>query len=1231
MTNKLLGKMVLYWYIVNKKRLKSYNHIAIALVIITLAAFPSNQTMAQMEFVENKGQWPAQVSYKGDHESGAFFIESKGFTVSMSDPKELLYIHELTHPHREGDNAQKVALPFGNGKTLTLHSHAYKVTFEGASSNVTVVPDKLQQSYNNYYLGNDPTKWASGCRIYGAVTYQNMYPGVDVRYYSDAAGRLKYDIIVKPGADASRVVLAYEGVDKLSVKNQELVIGTSVGEARELYPYTYEIGTAKRRELKCRYVVRGNKVRFNVEDRNPDATLVIDPSLVFSSLTGSRQDNWGFTATFGPDGSFFAGGVVFANTNGYPVSPGAYQQTFGGGQPDDQLNLPYDMAIMKLSSNGSTRLYATYLGGLGNEQPHSMVCDAAGNLTVAGRSSSSNYPRSVPQIGAGGLYDIVVTRFNAAGTALLGSVKMGGTRDDGVNIRGKYVLPDGIDVLRRNYGDDARSEVILDGANNILLASCSQSNNFPTSPTSVQPTFGGARQDGVIIKFSPDLSTVLFSSYFGGSGDDACFVLSTNPLTGNIYVAGATNSGNLPGDKTGVLFPNNQGSVDGFITQLLPDGSSILKTTYAGTPSEDVIYGIQFDRKGFPYIMGTSIGSWPILNAAYNRPGSRQFISKLQPDLSAFVYSTTYGTLSPIPNISPVAFLVDRCENVYVSGWGGRVNTDKGFPSAGTANMDTTINFSGHRGDGNDFYFMVLEKNATRLLMGAFFGQLNGQFDDHVDGGTSRFDANGVIYQAMCANCAGGTIFPTTPGVFGPTNGTLGPNGTNGCNQAAVKIEMNFAGVGAAAQASINGVKYDTAGCTPLKVDFTDTLLKGKTFIWDFGDGSPKVTLTGSPDTSHIFLAPGNYRVMLVAIDSTTCNIADTAYTIIRAGNNRAFLSFNAVKLPPCTNLTYEFTNTSTASSSGFGARSFVWDYGDGSPRDTVGLNPPRRHTYPSTGTYRVKLFVIDTIFCNSPDSIERTIRISETVRAQFNTPARGCVPHTANFTNTSLGGIDFVWDFGDGSPPSTDPDPSHVYNNVGTYTVKLIATDTTTCNRIDSAFFTIQVFPIPTAGYTFSPNPAQENRPTQFTNTSIGATSYLWRFGDNETSIETNPLHQYNSTGLFRACLFATNEAGCTDSICQNVPALIVPVLDVPNAFTPGKFGSNSVVRVQGFGIGTMTWTIFNRWGQVVFKTNNRRDGWDGTFKGVLQPMDVYTYTLDVLFTDGKKLRKTGDISLLR
>ncbi|HNK30591.1 MAG TPA: hypothetical protein PKG65_16780, partial [Ferruginibacter sp.] len=383
--------------------------------------------------------------------------------------------------------------------------------------------------------------------------------------------------------------------------------------------------------------------------------------------------------------------------------------------------------------------------------------DAQGNLIVAGRSTSPNYPRTIPQVGIGGGYDIVVTKLSADGRTLLGSVKMGGINDDGVNIRGKYVAPDGADGTRRNYGDDARSEVILDAANNIYLASCTQSNNFPVTAGAIQSTFGGGNtgishfpQDGVIIKFAPNLSGVLFSTYFGGSGDDACFVLSMNPVTGNLYVGGGTNSTNLPGDKSGALHDIYQGGVtDGFLTQIRNDGSAIIKTTYIGTNGNDLVYGVQFDKNGYPYIMGTTTGNWPVINANFSNPNSKQFICKLRPDLSGYEYSTVFGTGSSVPNLSPVAFLVDRCENVYVSGWGGGLNNAKQYPSAGTLNMPEVNPLPNiPPADGQDLYFFVLEKNAQSQLFGTHFGQ-NGSLGDHVDGGTSRFDANGIIYQAV--------------------------------------------------------------------------------------------------------------------------------------------------------------------------------------------------------------------------------------------------------------------------------------------------------------------------------------------------------------------------------------------------------------------------------------------------------------------------------------------------
>ena len=1213
------------------------NKITKFFLALASTIFVVHTANAQMEFVENKGQWDTKVNFRGDFTTGSFFLENKGFTVLLHNPADLQRLGEVMHGETQHSNTTAAsavtaaAHPPQNTNGVTLHSHAYKVNFLGSNNNIQAEPDKVLPTYNNYFLGNDHSKWANNCKIYQAVTYKNVYPNIDVRYYTEG-DKLKYDLIVRPGGNPNAIAMRYDGVDKLEVKNKELIIGTSVGGIKELYPYSYQSPYGKRKTVDCKYVIKNNVVTFKVSNYATNQTLIIDPALIFASFTGSTQDNWGYTATPGPDGSFFAGGIAFGA--GFPVSPGAFQTGYGGGVNEDNFT-GYDVAIFKFSANGSQRLYATYLGGNGNEQPHSMICDAQGNLIVAGRTNSDSFPRTTPQIGSGGGFDIFVTKLNASGTALLGSIKMGGSGSDGVNIKPKYsqVPPDGAVSIRRNYGDDARSEVILDANNNIFLASCTQSVNFPVTPgTPIQNTFASSGlQDGVIIKFTPNLTSVLFSTFFGGKGDDACFVLSLNPVTGNLYVAGATTSDDLPGSKTGVLNSTFQGGgTDGFITQIMSDGSAIIKTTYIGTPGNDMVYGIQFDKFGFPYIMGTTTGNWPILNATFSNTGGKQFISKLQPDLSAYVYSTVFGTTSTVPNLSPIAFLVDRCQNVYVSGWGGGPNTSKGYPSAGTNGLPLVNQIPGLPApDGSDFYFFVLEKNATSQLFGSHYGQ-NGGFGDHVDGGTSRFDANGIIYQAMCANCGGGAAFPTTPGVWSINNRS------SNCNEAAVKIEMNFAGVGASVKATINGV-IDTIGCVPVTINFIDTLAKGKMYIWNYGDiSNPKKDTTFAPNNSasHTYNQVGTYRVILISIDSATCNISDTAFITVRVGNNAVVPDFIFTKLDSCASLRYRFDNFTTAALPIYTNRTFIWDFGDGSPRIRAGFGT-QIHTFPSTGSYKVRLVVDDTTFCNSPDSTEKTVRINPNVKAIFNTSTRGCVPYTPVFNNNSLGGINWIWDFGDGTF-STNFEPVHTYNLVGSYDVRLIALDSTTCNKVDtSAYFTITVYPIPTANFTWSPNPPVENTKTNFTNLSVGATRYLWNFGDGVTSTDVNPVHQYNKTDTFKVVLQAFNDADCADTVSNDVPIIVLPLLAVPNAFTPGRFSgssyNNGIVKVEGFGIGKMSWKIYNRWGQLVFATSDLGQGWDGTFKGALQPMDVYTYTLDVEFTDGKKTRKTGDITLLR
>ncbi|TAL43713.1 MAG: PKD domain-containing protein, partial [Chitinophagaceae bacterium] len=459
-----------------------------------------------------------------------------------------------------------------------------------------------------------------------------------------------------------------------------------------------------------------------------------------------------------------------------------------------------------------------------------------------------------------------------------------------------------------------------------------------------------------------------------------------------------------------------------------------------------------------------------------------------------------------------------------------------------------------------------------------------------------------------------------------------GAAGTGGCNLAMIKMAFNFAGVDAGIQPSINGVPRDSSGCVPLTVDFTDTIRNAVTYYWNFGDGGLDTTIL--PNSSHTYNAVGNYLVMLIAEDSATCNIRDTSYVNIRVGNLQALLDFNPVKLLPCDSLKYRFDNLSVAPpGQPFTNTSFIWDYGDGSPTVVAGTAPVF-HNYTSPGSYIIKLILVDTAYCNAPDTLEKTINIAPLVDAQFITPPTGCAPYTAVFDNTSVAGQTFSWDFGDGNTSSAF-EPVHTYNLAGTYNVTLIVTDPATCNITDTARFTITVFNNPVANFTFSPDPPIENTPATFTNlSSPDATDFKWFFGDGDslvTASRANVVHQYNATGTYNACLVAFNPANCSDTFCLPVQALVAALVDLPNAFTPQSGDVNSKVLVRGFGITKIKFIIWNRWGQKVFETSDKNQGWDGRYKGVIQPMDVYAYTLDVEFFDGTKTTKKGDLTLIR
>jgi gliding motility-associated-like protein len=1158
------------------------------LIILPLSLQAQN---VPLEFVENRGQWDGPFLYKSANSSTDVFLEKGGFTYLVAAAENKKLIHDYKH--------NEISTP------PMLRFHAYRVIFEGSSSHVTLKEHKRQPHYYNYYLGSKPERWKTEIHPVLNVDYKELYPGVDVHIASENQ-RLKYDFIIQPGTDPGIIKLTYEGAEGIAIKKNSLEIKTSVGTITELEPYAYQYINGERKEVACKYRVRGNQVSYHFpKGYDNTQTLVIDPIVVFATYTGSFADNWGFTATYDNQGNFYAGGI--AAGPGYPASTGAFQAAFAGGGIGGNP-LPWDIAITKFNPSGNAIVYSTYLGGTDNEQPHSMVVDANNNLVVVGRTYSTDFPmQNAYDNTQNGSADIIVTKFNATGTGLIGSTYVGGSQDEGVNIAADFGV---LASLKHNYGDDSRSEVIVDNIGNVYVAASTNSFNFPTV-NAAQPALQGL-QDGVVFKLSNNLSALNWSTYLGGSDDDAAYVLALNVAQSHIFVSGGTASANFP-STPGTFMPSYMGgTADGFIVKFQNSGTYPLQRgTFIGQSSYDQCYGVQVDGNNRVYAMGqTHGGTFPVTAGVYVNPNSSQFVIKLDSNLTNNVYSTVFGSgNSTAANISPVAFLVDTCEQVYISGWGGPLSGNGG----NTTGMPITSNAAQSGTDGSDFYFIVLDKDAVGLLYGTYYGA-NG-LGEHVDGGTSRFDKNGVVYQGICAGCGGSSAFPTTPGSHSQTN-----NSTN-CNYGALKIAFQLSVVSAVASAGPN-----TTGCPPLLVNFTNNSTNGASYLWDFGDGSP--TSTAHTPPAHTYTTAGSYTVRLIVSNPSACNVTvDTAYITIQVNANSINADFSYVVTDSCGPYAATFTNTSQEGNPAT-ATQYSWSFGDNTTFS--GKNPPP-HSYPDTGCYTVTLIMQDPNSCNMADTVTKVVCIRGfRIKAAFNSPDSVCLNAGLLLANASVNVQTILWDFGDGQT-SNVASPLHTYATTGTYTITLIVTNPNSCNKSDTARRTVKVKVLPEAYFTHAPIIPVANMPISFTNKSKNAITYQWAFGDGTGSTVVDPEHFYKKTGSYTVCLVARSVDGCLDTFCRKVDAEVHPAVDVPTGFSPNGDGSNDILYVRGAAIETVNFRVFNRWGQLVFETTDIKRGWDGIFKGKEQEMDSYAWVLDVMFVDESTVHKTGNVTLLR
>ena len=947
-------------------------------VLVGCLIFFAVSGFARQGFTENKGQWPSQFDFRWKGQGSFLYIAEQELHWALYDQAELNKLHE----HATGAVAQAKA-----SADKALNAQGVRVSFIGARS-AAWAGHQASAVHYNYLLAEAA---ATDVQRYQLIVAEDVYEGIDLHFFQKEA--LKYEWHVAAGAVAENIKWRYSGQNSLEVTEGIVRVETELGQIIEQPPVSYQLVAGDTVFIETEYVLEKGELSFAFpQGYNKALPLVIDPVLIFSSYSGGESDNWGATATYDSEGHLYAGGISFGQE--FPVTTGAFQVNFSA---------LFDVSILKFAPDGTTLQYGTFIGGTGVESVTSLIVNSQNELVLLGTTSSSDFPVSAQayqQSFAGGDTvnvvsldydagsDLFIAKLSENGSTLTGSTYLGGSRNEGV-----LVFPTGLAGsfnLVMNYGDELRGEVVVDAQDNIYIASFTNSADFPVSANAwkrqLNSSGGGSATDGLVARFSPDLQQLNWASFVGGGSHDAAYGLRVNNQQ-QVWATGITMSNNLL-DASINTAPFHGGITDGFIVQISADGTQALAGEYLGTEQRDGAFLVGLDSAEQPVIYGQSLGSYPVTAGTYSNDGGKMFVHKLNATADATLFSTVLGSEASQPDISPTAFLVNTCGYIYLAGWGGRIKRTvgnmAGLPVTAEAIQPTT--------DGSDFYIAILNTDASELLYGTFYGgtAIRGE---HVDGGTSRFSPDGVIYHTVCSciTADNDNPFPTTPGAFSEEHRS------SNCNMAAFKIDLEV--LEASFEASTAG------GCVPQTVSFTNSSSGAFRFTWEVNG----VVQSNEASFTTTFNEAGEYEVKLTAINPTLCDpVAVQIQTItVSAPTDRTIAASPEVICTPGSST--ELTAT--------GGVLYEWEAADGLTNlsgATVTATPSEPTTYTVT--------ITDANGCISTEQIAVTV-LEEPVNAAFSfTKSGNCGEGpTLNLINESTGADTYFWELSTGQNFTTE------------------------------------------------------------------------------------------------------------------------------------------------------------------------------------------------------------------
>lgn len=480
----------------------------------------------------------------------------------------------------------------GQGQAVAL-----RTTLEGASEQASAAGVEEQLAKTNYLLG-PPRAWKTGVANFGAVEYQGIYRGIDLKYYSHQR-QLEYDFNVAAHADPSQICLRVEGTEQITIdKNGSLVLKTAVGDVRWLRPQAYQETDHGRRVVTADYRLDKNVIRFTLGSYDHSRALVIDPAIVY----GTFLDGSGFERYIGfhVDSAGYAFIVGETGSSDFPVTPGAYQHY-------TTQNYTGEVFVSKLSQDGSTLVWSTIVGGTGTDNaslPNAFTLDSSDNVYIAGQTAdftvddngnttfyTSTFPTST---GAYNTHELAswrnfLVKLNSSGSALDFST----------------FLSDEPNITPTSVAVDVASAVYVTGFYNHAGGLTAP---FPATKGVYQSTYAGD-DDAFIMKFNQEATALDYATLIGGPDDDYPYQISVNSA-GQATINGYTYSTNYP------ITPNGLRQTDegGFISTFNWGGTALIYSTVLNHVLE---INVKRDTAGYYYAGGSAGTNLPTTSNAF--------------------------------------------------------------------------------------------------------------------------------------------------------------------------------------------------------------------------------------------------------------------------------------------------------------------------------------------------------------------------------------------------------------------------------------------------------------------------------------------------------------------------------------------------------------------------------------------------------------------------------------